>query len=402
MKIKFFILLTALLASFPCAYASDILKVRIGIHPDKTRLVVDLNKKTDYTLLKAGKAKQSEFIFFNTSASPSLLRAHQGNGIIKSYTFRKGRNKEIILSIQTNKDAQIEKFFSIKKGKQHPFRVVIDLKREISTKTSQHTSSVPQKIPLTPIKKKKAPQITSAPLLDIPYPLTKPLRMVIVLDAGHGGHDPGTISRNGVQEKNITLAVAKMIKKEIEKQGKHLVILTRSRDEYVPLRKRFSIARKSQANLLISLHADSNPNKSVKGLAVYTLSSTASDKEAERLALKENASDFLSDLNFTHDHEPEIKNILIDLSQTRTRNLSINFCEILMKKFTKAELLSNNTHRSAGFTVLKAPDVASVLIELGYLSNPEDRKRLTNTVHQRRVALKIAQAVHDYFKHSEK
>lgn len=404
-------LLTLVFLSVFCIFCESILakemtNIRIGMHPDKTRIVLDLTEEAQYTTLKTGDDTYYELILHNTKSPPKLLKEHKGKGIISAYAFAQGRdNKSLILKIESNKPSQIHQIFAMPRKAKQPYRLVIDIKSSQTKMTKwqkKMEKEVTGKSHVTLPKNKPTAAFNQQPQFQAsgltPLPRMKPVRWVVVIDAGHGGHDPGTIC-NGHQEKDITLAIAKSLEANLKKAGKYQVVLTRNKDEHVPLRQRFAIAREHQASLLISLHVDSNTDKNVKGLAIYTLSEQASDKEAARLASKENAADFLSDLRFAQATEAEVKNILIDLSQTRTQNLSIQFCDQLMKRFNKDEVLSKNTHRAADFAVLKAPDVASVLIELGYLTNTRDQKRLVDKKYQATIASRIANAIDDYFEH---
>ncbi len=220
---------------------------------------------------------------------------------------------------------------------------------------------------------------------------------VIVIDAGHGGKDPGAISVGGVYEKTITLAYAREIQRQLRALGGYRVVMTRSRDVFIPLRDRVAIARKAGADLFLSIHADAMVSPEVSGLSVYTLSERASDAEAAALADRENRVDRLGGINIAA-HSPEAAGILIDVVQRQTLNSSIEMASHLVSHLRETTpILPARPHRFAGFVVLKAPDVPSVLIELGFLSNPADEKRLLSADHRRRVAAGIALAVDRYF-----
>lgn len=223
-------------------------------------------------------------------------------------------------------------------------------------------------------------------------PKAKPL---VVIDPGHGGIDPGAIG-NGTMEKSITLAVAKALKKELEATGRFRAVLTRDNDVYLPLRDRFRVARENGAELFISLHADAHANSKTRGASVYTLSEKASDAEAAALAAKENKSDVIAGVDLTNESKV-VSGILIDLAQRETINLSARFAKILVNSLKKDTLMLGNSHRFAGFAVLKAPDVPSVLLEMGYISSDEDQQLLTSKKHQKKLARAIAAAIADFF-----
>lgn len=220
---------------------------------------------------------------------------------------------------------------------------------------------------------------------------------IVVIDAGHGGQDPGAPSViKGRWEKEVTLAVAKAIKEELDRSGKVKAVLTRSNDIFIPLGRRVDIARAAGANLFISVHADSIGRPDVHGATVYTLSETASDKEAERLAAKENKADIIAGINLGAESQ-DVTDILIDLVQRETKNLSAEFAGHVVREVGKHRYFRSNNHRFAGFRVLKAPDVPSVLLETGYMSNLEDSKYLFSEAGQRAIARGVRAAVEAYF-----
>jgi len=223
---------------------------------------------------------------------------------------------------------------------------------------------------------------------------------VVVIDPGHGGVDPGTVGVKGTYEKHITLAMAREMKQQLEATGRFKAVLTRQRDIFVQLRDRVARARDAGADLFISVHADAIKNKKIRGLSVYTLSERASDKEAQQLAEKENKADLIAGINLTGETK-EITNILIELAQRESMNQSARFAAGLVKELRKETKILRNTHRFAGFAVLKAPDVPSVLLELGFLSNRYDEKALKNKTYRKKLSLGIVRAIEKYFSNVE-
>ncbi|MFZ8864527.1 MAG: N-acetylmuramoyl-L-alanine amidase family protein [Rickettsiales bacterium] len=219
---------------------------------------------------------------------------------------------------------------------------------------------------------------------------------VIVIDAGHGGKDPGAIGYKKVQEKNIVLAYAKALKNKLELTKKYQVYLTRDKDVYLPLRKRIAIARKYKADMFISIHADAAHNKQASGLSVYTLSEKASTKEAALLAAKENKVDIVAGLDFS-DLEADVSGALIDLSFRDAKNKSILFAKILNNSLKKKVEVRNNSHHSAGFVVLKNSNMASVLIELGFITNKKDSKNLQKSDYRAKFIMGTIAAIDKYF-----
>ena len=200
-----------------------------------------------------------------------------------------------------------------------------------------------------------------------------------------------------VLEKNIVLAFAKELAAELRRDNRYEVHLTRDRDIYIPLRGRVNIARRHSADLFISIHADAIGRKNVRGMSIYTLSETASDKEAAALARKENRSDILAGIDFG-DQPKEVTNILIDLAQRETKNLSVKFASTVVSQMKGNTILLDRTHRFAGFRVLKAPDVPSVLIELGFLTNSRDEKQLRSAKWRKTVAQALKQSIDTFSK----
>jgi N-acetylmuramoyl-L-alanine amidase len=252
--------------------------------------------------------------------------------------------------------------------------------------------------PVPPSVQSVAPPAAVAP------PRTPPqrqqaLRPTIVLDPGHGGVDPGAIGTSGTHEKDITLAMAREVRRQLEQTGRYRVHLTRDEDVFIRLRDRIAIARQHTADLFISIHADSmgNGNSATRGASIYTLSENASDSEAAGLAARENRADIIAGVDLTRENR-DVTSILIDLAQRETMNHSIVFARQLVSEMGReVQLLPQNPHRFAGFAVLRAPDVPSVLIELGYLSNRDDEQLLNRPVHRTKVAGGIVRAIDGYF-----
>ena len=234
----------------------------------------------------------------------------------------------------------------------------------------------------------------AAPVL---RPRPPPHRLpVIAIDPGHGGKDPGTVGINGVLEKEVTLDVARRLRTHIERTGRYEVVLTRDDDVLISLRERMERARHADAALFISVHADSLGDSGFRGASVYTLSDQASDAEAARLAAKENRADVIAGTDLSA-HDEVVAGILIDLAQRVTNNKSIEFADVLAGELADVTALVRNTRRFAGFVVLKSPDVPSVLLELGYLSNPTDAANLARPEYRDQLARSTVRAIDRYF-----
>ena len=219
---------------------------------------------------------------------------------------------------------------------------------------------------------------------------------MVALDPGHGGVDPGATGINGIHEKDITLATAFEVRRQLEASGHFRVMMTREDDEFVPLRERVARARQAGADLFISMHADSIAKNEIRGLSVYTQSDKGSDHEAETLAAKENRADAIGGIDLSHEND-QVATILIDLAQRDTRNHSHRFATMVLHDAGRVLPLLPKPDRSAAFAVLTAPDVPSVLIEMGYLSNVKDATLLTQVQHRQRLAGILARAIEGYF-----
>lgn len=215
---------------------------------------------------------------------------------------------------------------------------------------------------------------------------------VIVVDPGHGGVDGGAKGANGAVEKEVTLAFARELRDVLISTGKYQVSMTRDGDEFLRLDDRVRIARERGADLLVSIHADTINVKGLRGATVYTVSDKASDPEAEALAIRENLADQVAGIDM-QDANTEVADILVDLIRRETHSFSIRFARTLVGELTNSIGVINNPHRFAGFKVLKAPDVPSVLVELGYLSNPKDEELLQDADWRKKAAESISKAV---------
>jgi N-acetylmuramoyl-L-alanine amidase len=253
-----------------------------------------------------------------------------------------------------------------------------------------------------------APVISGEPM--VPRPITTPLPPpptanpirgrvpVIVIDPGHGGHDPGAPSAlKGRVEKEAALAIGKALKAELDRTGKYKVLLTRDTDVFIPFRERTDLARKSNADLFISIHGDSIADGSVRGSTIYTLSDGRADKEAERLAAAENKADYIGGGINIGGERDDVVDILFSLVQRETRNYSAEFAEYAARELSRYVMMRPRYHRSASLIVLTSPDVPSVLIETGYMTSEADSQTLFSADGQRNIARGIGKAIDIYF-----
>jgi N-acetylmuramoyl-L-alanine amidase len=238
-----------------------------------------------------------------------------------------------------------------------------------------------------------------APTKGLPRPriLGPAGRPLVVIDAGHGGHDPGAISpATGVREKDLTLKIALKVRDALLASGRVRVALVREDDRFYVLHERSAIARNIGADLFISIHADSAGASEANGATIYTLSEVASDREAAALAARENKSDIINGVNLSGESK-DVANILLDLAQRETMNASSSFANLLRRESNGLIPFRAGYHRMAGFQVLKAPDTPSILLEVGYLTNDADVQRLTSPEGQSQIAQGIRRAVEVFF-----
>lgn len=222
---------------------------------------------------------------------------------------------------------------------------------------------------------------------------------LVVIDAGHGGQDPGAIGLHGTHEKDITLNYALRLRDALLHTGRYRVLLTRDSDKFIPLTERVAIARKAKADMFVSFHADSNPNAEAKGLSIYTLSENASDEESAALAERENKADIIVGIDLSA-ADADVASILIDLTQRETMNKSAVMADAIASGMPGKVSKLTKTHRFAGFRVLKAPDIPSVLIELGFLSNETDERLLLTAEYRDAVIAAVVKGI-DRYRHAE-
>lgn len=336
--------------------------------------------------------RQAKYKVFTLDSPPRLVLDVPYDAALQGETF------------PTRHKAVIVKGMRIGRFETNTTRLVFDL---ISKPSTTRTRAVTKKgktcinIEISATKEASKPkEKEKSEAAAKPAPPQKPL---VVIDAGHGGQDPGAKGPDGVYEKVVVLQYAKELRRELLASGRYRVLLTREDDRFILLRERFEIARKAGASLFISLHADSAPGRSeARGLSVYTLSERSSDAETEALAARENKADSVYGMDLS-DQSKDVADILVSLAQRDTMNRSANFAQALVSELKKANArLLPNTHRFAGFAVLKAPDIPSVLIEIGFLSHPKEEKNLISRAYREKLVKGIARGVDAYFRDSEK
>ena len=360
-------------------------EVRIGGDEAQTRLVMDLSRKIDLRAFTLADPYRVVIDIPQVTFQLQPKAGETGRGLIKAYRFGLMMPGGSRLVLDLAKPARIDKAFVVDATVDAPARLVLDLAptdrdsfmRKVALDTKTAAAEQPPRPP---------PPTDSAD--------TRPL---VVLDPGHGGIDNGTKGPNGELEKNIVLEFADRLKDRIEKTGKYRVLMTRDDDTFIPLGDRVRVARNAGAALFVSIHADSLPKKEgdAQGATIYTLSETATDSEAARLAEQENRADVIAGVDLKGEPD-DVAGILLDLAQRETKTFSTQFAHHLAAQMKGATRMYKNPLKSAGFKVLRAPDVPSVLIELGYVSNKEDLKSLLSDAWRDRTTTAVAQAIDTY------
>ena len=372
------------------AKPTEVTNVRIGVHAEKTRLVLEADAVFPYRVFLLANPYRVVIDLPNISWRAPFQRLEKPKGAIANYRFGLFRPGNSRVVIDVTGPVEIARHAVLAGDRKKPSRFFIDLK-SIDAKTFEKSKDKVfarnWNAVKTPIEK---PRVVAK------EPPRRDSRKLIMIDPGHGGVDPGAIGLRGTFEKRVTLSTAKTVKHALEVSGRYIVKLTRYRDIYVPLRDRFAKAEQAGADLFISLHADSIRKRLIRGASVYTLSEKASDSEAEALAAKENKSDIIAGVDLTEQSDT-VASVLISLRQRHTMDQSAHFARFMVESLGKEVRLLRNTHRFAGFAVLKSPDIPSVLVELGYLSNREDEKLLQTKAFRKRVSKAILQAIDKYF-----
>ena len=365
--------------------AATVTAVRVGGDDKQTRFVMDLDRKIDlaaFTLADPYRVVVDlPQIAFNL---PDKAGEH-GRGLVKAFRYGLIMLGGSRIVIDTKGPVRIDRAFVMAAAEGQPARLVLDL-------AATDRDSFLRNIALEnrPARTQRQPAVAVKPDGD-PRP-------VIVLDPGHGGIDTGTHGLDGELEKDVVLSFASELRSRLEASGKYRVLLTRSDDTFVALNDRVRFARSHGAALFVSIHADALPKKEgqAEGATVYTLSEHASDAEAARLADDENKADVIAGVDLTAEPD-DVANILVDLAQRETKTFSLQFAHWTVKEFKTVARLHKRPLKSAGFVVLKAPDVPSVLIELGYMSNRGDLSHLVNAEWRSKTATALAHAVDDFF-----
>jgi N-acetylmuramoyl-L-alanine amidase len=362
-------------------------EVRLGGDGKQTRFIVDLTHKVDIATFTLADPYRVVIDLPQVTFKLPAQAGEQSRGLVKAFRYGLIMQGGSRIVLDTKGPVRVDKAFTLPAVDDQPARLVVDL-------VASDRASFLRNIAMQEHNPHAAAKTVVSPAPEA----TGDVRPLIVVDPGHGGIDSGTKSGAGQDEKDIVLAFGLALRDKLEKTGKYRVAMTRSDDTFIPLTERTQFARARKASLFISIHADSIPRSEgqAEGASVYTLSSRASDAEAARLAETENKSDVIAGVDLTSEPN-DVANILIDLAQRETKVFSQQFANNLVGEFKSTTRLHLRPLKSAGFIVLKAPDVPSVLVELGYMSTKDDLVHLMSADWRSRTADSVVHAVDAFF-----
>ncbi len=374
----FFMLSTSSFAANNIAQISDL---RIADRKTETRIVFDLNAPVKHSIFVLKNPDRVVLDIGQCDANGKLKVGRVGGTLVKDLRYAQKTNEKLRVVFDLNSPVS-PKSFLLPPQSGKAYRLVIDLTATTALTTAPSETKKPHAEPVVAMK-------------DAPVSRRD---VVIAIDAGHGGKDPGAIGRGGTREKDIVLSISKRLKNLIDKEPGMKAVLIRDRDTFVPLRGRIKKASKLNADIFLSIHADAAVNRRAKGSSVYVLSQHGATSEAARiLAQRENASDKIGGVSL-EDKDDVLKSVLVDLSQTATIDASIDLAEDILNELAKVGNILRDEVEQAGFAVLKSPDIPSVLVETAFISNPAEEKRLKTTTHQQKLATAILKGLRRYAK----
>ena len=374
---NFFLFVFLVLGASAGAANNEINGIRFWDSPDATRIIIDLARKPNYDSFRLQgpdriilDINQTEF----RGKVPYIKRSHR---LIKN--IRHGRRSNQARRVVIDTKGKLDyRTYALQPNQSYGHRLVIELSKETNAATKPVEDRTPERV------------VGQRKLRDI----------VVAIDAGHGGEDPGAIGKHKTQEKHVVLSIAKKLKREIDRQTGMRAVLVRTGDYYISLRKRMQIAREARADMFVSIHADAFKNRNVKGSSVFVLSEKgASDESAKWLANRENASDLIGGVSLD-DKEDVLAKVLLDLSQTATIDASSKAANNILSEIARVGPVHKDTVQSAKFVVLKSPDIPSILVETAFISNPQEERRLKNSRYQSKLATAITRGIKKYFEKS--
>lgn len=383
------------------SHALEVKQIRFGAHPGKVRMVLDISDVTDYRafVLSSPYRMVIDLPTFKWTAGRVQKPKQAMVSDIRQGKLVSGISR-IVFDLE--QPITIESAFLLPKQGAKENRIVIDYKVTTPQKFNATKSIIHGTLKVEDYQTNTGKTAYNADVPRPPANTARPLyasreKPLIIIDPGHGGQDPGAIGHSRIYEKNVVLALAKQLKKRLLSSGKYRVLLTRERDVFVRLKNRVKFARKHGGDLFVSIHADSIHKPKVHGTSVYTLSKKASDAQTAKLAEKENQADLIGGVGLSVEDE-QVAFILGDFLMNDTMNQSKFFANKLVSKLKSHKVYTlQNPHRYAGFAVLKAPDIPSILIEAGFMSNKKEATLLNQSTHRKKMAVAIHAGIDSYF-----
>jgi N-acetylmuramoyl-L-alanine amidase len=382
-------LLALLLLSFTSFSATNIAKInemRIADRATDTRVVFDLTSPVTHSMFVLQNPDRVVLDIEQCDANGKIKARRIGGTLVKELRYAQKTSEKLRVVFDLNASVS-PKSFLLPPSNGKAYRLVIDL-------TSASTSPITTAATVSNgIDKPKLEPVIAMQDAQVAY-----RDVVIAIDAGHGGKDPGAIGRGGTHEKDIVLAISKRLKKLINDEPGMRALMIRNGDTFVPLRGRIQKASKQNADIFISIHADAAVNRRAKGSSVYVLSQNGATSEAARiLAKRENEADKIGGVSLEN-KDDVLKSVLVDLSQTATIDASIDLAEDILLELGQVGNVLRDKVEQAGFAVLKSPDIPSVLVETAFISNPQEEKRLKTASHQQKLAVAILKGLRRYAK----
>jgi N-acetylmuramoyl-L-alanine amidase len=367
-----------------------ILAARIVGDDKRTRLVADLNQTVPISVFTLADPYRVVIDMPEIHFALDPATGRSGRGLISAFRYgliSAGKSRVVI---DIKEPVKVDKSFVLDAVEDEPARLVVDV---VPTSRGEFLTAARESRDREDAAANETRQRTLAP-----PPAVADNRLKIVLDPGHGGIDSGARGETGVVEKDVTLAFAKVLGQKLRQTGLYDVFYTREDDSFVSLGGRVAFARTHNADLFVSIHANSFLGGAVSGAIIYTISDQASDKMAEELAAKENQADVLAGVDIGEDDSDDVKDILVDLTRRETRNFGVVFAQNLIREMKGSTRMFKIPHQTASFKVLEAPDVPSAMIELGYLTNKNDEKLMQSDDWRAKTADSVVRAVGSYFK----
>ena len=377
--------------------APSVTGVRVGQYADVTRLVVDLTEPVEFSVFSL--ANPDRVVIDLAAVSWGVGERTQviGRAGVAQLRFGQFRPDTARLVLDLDRPLAVRQAELLKQDTDAPaiHRLILDLVPV--SQAAFRTTVQPSRLAEPTAQARRAPSAEPVPLPQL-KPAPRRVRHLIAIDAGHGGRDPGAIATNGLREKVLALVFSRELRAELEATGRYRAVMTRDGDYKVGLHRRVEIARDADADLFLSIHLDRLENRQVSGASVYTLSDEASDVETAELAARENKADIVADVDLSEGYDEEVAKVLISMVQQNTMNCSAVLAATLLPELGRVVPLIKRPHRFGDFRVLKAPDIPSVLVELGFLSNDQDAERLQRKSHRRALARAIVTALDNFFR----